>query len=193
MGFFKFLFSKVFLRQLLLAVIVSIALIVVLFYWLNYYTNHDEYIEVPDLRKLSVEVVDKKLDQMELRYVIMDSTAYNPEYPAFSVVNQNPKSGQLVKQNRKIYLTINPKDYALVPIPENIIGQTKRQVIPALESIGFQIGEVTEEPDMAKDVVLKLKHKDLELRAGDVLRKTSVIDIVVGDGSLKYGESASEN
>lgn len=189
MGFFKFIFSKVFLKQLFFAILVTIALIVAIFYWLNYYTNHNEYVEVPDLSKLSVEIVDKKLDQMDLRYVIMDSTAFNPKYPAFSVVNQNPSAGQLVKENRKIYLTINPKDYAMVPIPENLIGQTKRQVIPALESLGFKVGEITEEPDMAKNVVLKLMHNDLELRPGDVLRKTSTIDVVVGDGSLKYGET----
>ena len=193
MGFFKFLFSKTFLKQLVLAVIVSIALIVALFYWLNYYTDHDEYIEVPDLSKLSVEIVDQKLNQMDLRYVIMDSTAYNPEYPAFSVVSQTPKSGQLVKQNRKIYLTINPKDYSQVYIPENLVGQTKRQVIPSLQSLGFKIGKITEEPYMAKNEVLKLKHNGIEIMPGDSLKKTSVIDIVVGDGSLNYGESAPEN
>lgn len=189
MKFFKFIFSKVFLKQLLLAILVTIALGVGIFYWLNYYTNHDEYIEVPDLSKLSIDIADKKLNQMDLRYVIMDSTAYNPKYPGLSVVNQNPKAGQLVKENRKIYLTINPKDYAQVPIPDNIIGQTKRQVIPTLQALGFKVGEITEEPDMAKNVVLKLKHNDLELRPGDVLKKTSTIDIVVGDGSLRYGET----
>lgn len=189
MGFLKFIFSKAFLKQLVIAIVISVAFVIGLFYWLNYYTNHDEYIEVPDLSKLSVDIVEKKLDQMDLRYVIMDSTAYNPDYPAFSVVNQNPKSGQLVKEKRKIYLTINPKDFAQVSIPDNLIGQTKRQVIPALKSLGFQIGEITEQPDMAKDVVLKLKHDERELRPGDRLKKTSTIDIVVGDGSLKYGET----
>lgn len=185
--------SKTFLKNIIIAVIVSIALIVGLFYWLNYYTNHDEYIEVPDLSKLEMDIVEKKLDQMDLRYVIMDSTIYNPDYPSFSVVDQNPKPGQSVKENRKIYLTINPKDYALVTIPENIIGNTKRQVLPTLRSLGFKIGKVSRKPDIAKDVVLELKQNDKTLNPGDKLKKTSVIDIVVGDGSLNYSESNASN
>ncbi len=188
MSIIKFIFSKTFLKQIIIAVFVSIGLLVALFYWLNYFTDHKEYITVPDLSKLEVDIVDKKLEEMNLRYVIMDSTAYNPNFPAFSVVNQNPKPGQSVKENRKIYLTINPKDYAKIPIPDNLIGQTRRQTIPALKSLGFKIGEITKEPDLAKDVVLKLKYEGKNLKLGDSIRKTSIIDIVVGDGSLKYGE-----
>jgi len=188
MSLINFLFSKTFLRNILVAIVLSIALIIGLFYWLNYYTNHNEYIEVPDLSKLEMDIVDKKLKQMNLRYKIMDSTAYNPDYPPFSVVDQNPKPGLNVKENRKIYLTINPKDYAQVSIPENLIGNTKRQVIPNLKSLGFKIGEITEKPDIAKNVVLELKHLDNILKPGDKLKKTSTIDIVVGDGSLEYSE-----
>ncbi|RRO14515.1 PASTA domain-containing protein [Flavobacteriaceae bacterium 14752] len=193
MSFFKFLFSKVFLKNLVIAIILTIALVIGLFYWLNYYTNHNEYIEVPDLSKLEMDIVEKKLDQVGLRYVIMDSTAFNPEYPSFSVVDQNPSPGQSVKENRKIYLTINPKDYALVRIPENIIGNTKRQVLPNLKSLGFKIGKISKKPDIAKDVVLALKHQNENLKPGDKLKKTSVIDIVVGDGSLDYSESNTVN
>jgi len=192
MGFIRFIFSKRFLKHIFAAILVSIALIIALFYWLNYYTNHQEYIKVPDLSKLSVDIVDKKLEDMNLRYIIMDSTSYNPDFPSFSVVDQNPKSGQLVKENRKIYLTINPKDYAKVAIPENIIGFTQRQAKPTLKALGFKIGEITEKPDIAKGVVLMLEHKGEELKPGDSLKKTSVIDLVVGDGSLKYGEEAPD-
>lgn len=192
MGLLKFIFSKRFLKHVLAAVIVSIFLIVGLFYWLNYYTNHDEYIEVPDLSKFTVDIVEKKLDELDLRYVISDSTAFNPDYPPFSVVDQNPKSGIFVKENRKIYITINPKDYALIKIPENIIGNTIRQVEPTLKSLGFKIGEISEEPNFAEGVVMELKHNDNELEQGAKLKKTSIIDIVIGDGSLKYGEEPPE-
>lgn len=190
MGFIKFIFSKRFFKHIFAAILVSIALIIALFYWLNYYTNHKEYVEVPDLSKLSVDIVDKKLEDMNLRYVIMDSTAYNPDYPPFSVVDQNPKSGQSVKENRKIYLTINPKDYSKVVIPENVIGYTQRQAKPTLRALGFTIGKTTEKPHIAKGEVLKLKHDGRDIKPGDSLKKTSVIDIVVGDGSLNYGEEA---
>jgi beta-lactam-binding protein with PASTA domain len=190
MEFLKFVFSKRFLKHIIAAVIVSILLIIGLFYWLNYYTNHNEYIEVPDLSKFTIDIVEKKVEELDLRFEISDSTAYNPDYPAFSVVDQNPKPGQLVKEDRKIYLTINPNDYAMVNIPQNILGNTIRQVQPTLISLGFKIGEITEKPDLAKGIVLQLKHKNEEIKPGTQLKKTSVIDIVIGDGSLKYGEKA---
>jgi len=190
MNFLKFIFSKRFLKHIIGAIVVSVLLIIGLFYWLNYYTNHNEYIEVPDLSKLTIDIVEKKTEEMNLRYEISDSTAFNPDYPAFSVVDQNPTPGQFVKEERKIYLTINPKNYAMVAIPESILGNTIRQVKPTLESLGFRIGEITEKPDLAKGVVLELKHKEETLKPGSELRKTSVIDIVVGDGSLEYGEKA---
>ena len=191
MDFLKFIFSKRFVKHIFVAILLSIALIVGLFFWLNYYTNHKEYIEVPDLSKLSIDIVEKKLEGMNLRYTVTDSTAFNPDFPSFSVVNQNPEAGQSVKENRKIYITLNPKDYAKVAIPENIIGNTSRQVIPTLKSLGFNIGEITEKPYFAKDVVLNLSHKDQDLKPNDSLKKNSVINLVVGDGSLEYGESAS--
>ncbi len=193
MGFLKFIFSKRFLKHFVASVIVSVLLIIALFYWLDYYTNHDEYIEVPDLSKFTIDIVEKKTEELDLRFEISDSTAYNPDYPAYSVVDQNPKPGQLVKEDRKIYLTINPKDYALVTIPESVIGNTIRQVKPTLLSLGFKIGEIIEKPYIAGGEVLELKHKNEKILPGTALRKTSIIDIVIGDGSLKYGEEAPDD
>ena len=93
MGLFKFLFSKTFLKQIVIAIFVSILLVVGLFYWLKYYTDHDNYVTVPDLTKLSIDIVEKKLDGMNLDYVILDTLAFNPEYPPLSVLEQNPKPG----------------------------------------------------------------------------------------------------
>ena len=188
MGLLKFLFSKTFLKQIVIAIFVSILLIVGLFYWLKYYTDHDNYVAVPDLTKLSIDIVEKKLDGMNLDYVILDTLAFNPEYPPLSVLEQNPKPGQAVKERRKIYITINPDDYKAIKITSNLYGNTLRQVEPSLKAMGFEIGEITEEPDMAKNVVLKLIHNDKVLEEGDMLKKKSIIDIVVGDGSLSFEE-----
>ena len=46
---------------------------------------------------------------------IQDSANYNPDYPKFSVIEQDPLAGNQVKENRKIYLTLNPSGYRKVP------------------------------------------------------------------------------
>jgi beta-lactam-binding protein with PASTA domain len=184
MKFIKFLFSKVFLLQLVLAVVALVVLVFGTLKYLEISTNHNQTIEVPDLSKFDLDIVDKKLAEMKLRREVLDSANFNPNYPPYSVIDQVPKPGKLVKENRKIYLTLNPSGYIDIEIPENLIRKTRRQVEPTLIALGFQIGEITEKQDIAKGAILELKHKGRALKAGDKLPKTSVIDLVVGDGSL---------
>ena len=192
MSFFKFLFSKTFLIQLGLAILALIVIAFLTLQWLKFSTNQDQRIEVPDLSSLTLDVVEDRLDDLDLRYEILDSANFNPDYPKFAVIDQVPKPGKEVKENRKIYLTLNPSGYRKISIPQNLIRQTRRQVEPTLRSLGFVIGEVTYKPDIAKDAVLELRHKGRLLEAGDELTKMSVIDIVLGDGSGRYGQEDGE-
>jgi len=80
-------------------------------------------------------------------------------------------------------LTINPSGYKKIPIPD-LFDKTKRQVETHLKSIGFRIGKYQFVPDIGKDVVRKMKYKGKALKKGDLVPKNSVIDLVLGDGSL---------
>ena len=107
MSIFRFLFSKTFLKQLGLALLIIIALIFVVRWWLSSSTNHDERIAVPDIKGMTLELVEQELSNVDLRYFIIDSANYNPDYPRYSVIEQNPAAGKFVKENRKIYLVLN--------------------------------------------------------------------------------------
>ena len=117
MTFFKYLFTKAFLKQLLLAILALIILMFLVLWWLRSTTNHNQKIEVPELAKLSLDKVEDRLDELDLRYEILDSANYNPEYPKYSVIEQIPKAGKFVKENRKIYLTLNPSGYRKIAVP----------------------------------------------------------------------------
>ena len=188
MGLFRFIFSKTFLIQLVLAVIVLIVLAFLTMQWLDYSTNQDQRIEVPDLAKMNLDVVEDRLDELDLNYEILDSANFNPDFPRYSVIDQVPAPGKFVKEERKIYLTLNPSGYRKIKIPNDLIRKTRRQVEPTLRSLGFEIGEVTYKPDIAEDAVLELRHKGRLIEPGDELMKTSVIDIVLGDGSGRYNQ-----
>ena len=187
MSIVKFITSKTFLIQIGIAMVVFLILVFLAFQWLGGYTNHEQRIEVPDLSKLKLEKVDEQLKELDLRWQVIDSSKYNPNYPAYSVIDQAPLGGDFVKENRMIYLTLNPSDYPKMEIPE-LITLTRRQVEATLLSMGFEIGDITYKPDMAKDAVLELRHKGEVVHAGDRLKKTAVIDLVLGDGSLNYGQ-----
>lgn len=193
MSFFKFLFSKTFLLQLVLAAVALVLIAFIILTWLDFSTNQDQRITVPNLARLSLDRVDEQLEELDLRREILDSANYNPDYPPYSVIDQVPLPGKQVKENRKIYLTLNPSGFTKVEIPENLIRKTRRQVEPTLRSMGFEIGTISYKPDFSKDVVLEMRHKGQLLEPGMKLMKTSKIDLVLGDGSRRYGMEEEED
>ncbi|MGB3774472.1 MAG: PASTA domain-containing protein [Leeuwenhoekiella sp.] len=184
MGFIRFIFSKSFLIQLVIAVVLIVALVFLSMYWLEKSTNHDQRIAVPDLGKMDLALVKQKLDESDLNYVVIDSSNYNPDFPRYSVIEQTPAPGKFVKENRKIYLVLNPSGYREIEVP-NIIGRTRRQAEPTLIAMGFKVGKITYKPYIAEDEVLEMLNEGKKLKAGTSLRKTATIDLVLGDGTSR--------
>jgi beta-lactam-binding protein with PASTA domain len=148
---------------------------------LSYTTNHNQKIEVPDLSKLSLLKMKSVLEESDLSYKILDTANYNPKYPPLTVIEQNPEAGDFVKEDRKIYITLNPSGYQEITIP-NLFGKTKRQVTTHLRSLGFKIGTFSYIPDRGRNVVRGLSFKGKKLVAGDKVPKTSKINLILGDG-----------
>ena len=193
MTFIKFLFTKTFLRQLFYALIAVIIMSFGILMWLKGSTNHDQKIRVPSLAKMLLDDVENKLSELELRFEILDSSNYNPDYPKYSVIEQLPKAGEYVKENRKIYITLNRSGYPYIKIPE-VVGRTRRQAEPTLIAMGFEIGKITYRPYIAEDEVLEIRNKGKKITPGDELQKTAIIDLVLGDGTgnLKRNVEAPE-
>lgn len=183
----KFLTSRVFFIQLAIAAVVIIVVVFVMMKWLNFTTNHGEEITVPDLSKLSVELAEEKLDELNLDYVLLDTTEYQGGFPQFSVVKQDPVAGSKVKEGRKIYIKINSDKYRDVIMPD-LVEQTLRQAEPTLKALGLELGTKTYKPYLGKDMVLEMRYKGKVLRAGDKIPKSSKVDLVLGDGKVGYEE-----
>lgn len=182
MSILKFLSSKVFFKQLALAVVAVVVLSFFILKWLDITTNHGEFVTVPDLKGKSIETVKIELDDNDLVMEIQDSANFNPNYPKYSVIEQNPLAGAQVKENRKIYLILNPSGYRKVEVP-NILKRTFRQAKPQLQALEFKIGEITYVDNIGKDVVLGMKHKGETLAPGTLLPLTSTIDLILGNGN----------
>ena len=181
MSIFKFIKSKSFFKQIAIAVLGTLIFIFALQWWFGFTTNHDQKILVPDLQKATLTDVVKQLKVLNLRYEVIDSASYNPQYPNKSVIEQSPEAGDFVKENRKIYLTLNPSKYRDIVVPD-LNGRTKRQSMTHLRSIGFKIGKFSYVKDIGKDVVRGMRFKGKKLKPGHELPKNSEIDLVLGDG-----------
>lgn len=182
MSIVKFLFSKTFLKQLALAIIAIVVFCFLMLKWLKSTTNHGEFETVPDLKGKSISVADIELSENNLVMQIQDSANFNPDYPKFSVIDQEPAAGTKVKEDRKIYLTLNPSGYRKVEVPD-LRERTFRQAEPNLEALGFKVGNISYVDNLGKDIVLQLKYKGKTINPGDKLPKTSKIDLVLGNGN----------
>ena len=182
-NFINFLRSKVFLINLGLAFLALILLSYLALQWLKKSTHHGEFVEVPDLAKLSVLEMREVIADANLRYEVLDSANYDPDYPRFSIIEQNPPAGNKVKQNRKIYVTVNPSGYRKVTVP-NIIQVTQRNASSMLRAVGLDVQGVTYIDELGKDMVYYIKHKGQNINPGDKLPKTSKVELICGNGTI---------
>ena len=181
MNLLKYLFSRYFLKQLIIfGTIVSILLFFI-FIFLNFNTNHNRYISVPDLVGKNLLESNKILGEYKLKFEISDSTFYDPSFPKFTVLSHFPNANSKVKKNRKIYLTINPTNFRKVAIPD-IIQTTKRSAISSLLSSELVIGEISYENNIGKDMVIQILYDNDEVEPGLLVPKKSIIDLILGNG-----------
>jgi beta-lactam-binding protein with PASTA domain len=136
---------------------------------------------VPNLVGKSIIQFDKKLSEMDLKYMIVDTANFNPNYNIGSVLDQEPKAGAKVKGGRKLYLTLNSSDFKEVKLPK-IRGLTLRQARNVIESVGFKFGEIEYLDDIAYNVVISISSDSIQIFEGDFLKKTSTIDFKLGNG-----------
>ena len=183
----NYLTSRVFFMQMLAAIAIVCVISYLFFHWLTFTTNHGEEITVPNLAKLTEEQVEEKLDDLDLDYVLLDSVDYNKDFPKHTVVEQDPLPGAKVKEDRKVYIKINSSGFKMVTVP-NLVQKTYRQAVPTLRSLGLEEGEITYSPHMGKDMVLEMRLNGKKLNPGTKVFKSSKIDLVLGDGKVKFEE-----
>lgn len=180
MKMLRFLFSKLFLLQLGIA----LALMVTLLWFVNRYlvkiTLHGQTITVPDLQGLPAAGLDTFLKVRDLRCEIMDSV-YNPKTLKGTVVSHDPPPGAQVKQNRKIYIVVNAHHPPKVKMPA-LVDLSLRQAIEVIATLGFKVGNLEYTDDIARNAVISQRINDRDVEPGMLVPRGMVIDLVLGNG-----------
>ena len=97
------------------------------------------------------------------------------------VVKQDPKAFSKVKEDRKIYITINTSNPPMVSIPE-MINWSVRSAKEELDILGLVYESNQPVPYLVPNVVRGIKHKGQLLKPGDKLPKGSSVDLLVSIG-----------
>lgn len=159
----------------------TVVLILTFFFgYLPFSTNHGQTITVPDLKHMSLDELRNYLDDRNLRYEVSDCTFVAGGVP-LTVFAQYPQPGSNVKEGRKIYLTVIKRTAPTLAMP-NLVDQTIRTAELLIKSLGLVMGDITYEPDLGKNKVLRQYAGGQEIRAGMPVTKGTKIDLVVGDG-----------
>lgn len=178
-NFIDYLKTKSFRNNLIAAIFTVVALLIIAFFSLRYYTKHGEGLNVPELKGLSLSQAVSQLDELGLRYEI--DSVYIMDKPPGIVTDQDPEANTFVKDNRTIYLTINTAQAPNVKFPD-IENKSFREVKSILESYRLKLGDTTYKPDVARDVVLEAFFGGQPIKTGELLPTGSTINLTLGDG-----------
>ncbi|RSK44298.1 PASTA domain-containing protein [Hymenobacter perfusus] len=181
MSFFRSDTPADLLKHVLIIVVATAALVFGFFYvYLPITTNHGETIVVPKVTGMNQADLEDYLDERDLAYFVDDST-YDASIKPGTVLTQEPKAGEKVKEGRKIYVSVSMKNPPVIKMPKLTDGSVKNaQMI--LKSYDLVVGQLKFVPNIQKDAVLKQLVNGKEIAAGAAITKGTRVDLEVGDG-----------
>lgn len=177
-SFVKFLFSKKFWIQIVLAIVLIFVIFHVALWATGIYAHHGERIVVPDLSGMTSQEVGYVLTEKKLTSQVVDSMFDKNAAPG-SVLEQFPRSGVEVKRNREIKLTIATTTPRKV-VMEKVQDLSLRQAIAQFKKQGVVVADIEYVLSNYTHLVLGVKLGDKELKEGDEIYKGDEITLVVG-------------
>ncbi|MDR1898053.1 MAG: PASTA domain-containing protein [Prevotellaceae bacterium] len=170
--------GNILLKNIFLAAITVIALLICSSIFLDVFTRHGKSSPLPDFRGKHLDSVRVIAHKSNLRIEIIDSV-FRVDVPRGTVFLQNPEAGTHVKKNRKIFLTMNalsPKKEALPKVEGYSLRRAKTELITK----GFRVGKLLYVDDYATNNVLQQMYKGSKAEPGILLSVGEYIDLKLG-------------
>lgn len=175
--FFK---SHPILKHLVFIGLIALLLITSVLYGLDIYTRHGEFVTVPEVRRMQAEDAVALLARYGLRSEVIDSV-YVDDVVKGAVVEQIPKEGSPVKDDRIVFLTINSTLSRKVTVPD-VRDMSDRQAVAILIGAGFPQPEIEYVASEYKDLVLDVVYNGISVDRGQKFPVTSRLTLFVGNG-----------
>jgi eukaryotic-like serine/threonine-protein kinase len=189
--FFRFLKTKDFWKHAGLAIVSIVLILFLLTRWLSSYTHHGEYVEVPDFKGQSIKTLSNFVKDKNIAYQIIDSI-YNPKEQAGIVIRQDPSAKSKVKHNRIVYLYVTGVLPPSISMPK-LIDRSERQARLIIESYGLKVGKVKTKEADCNGCVLAQSSGGKALEVGTLVRKGTIVDLLVGEKNTYYTPDAVDS
>ena len=174
----KGILSNWIVKNLLLALVFVLVLVVGVSLFLAIATRHGKTVDVPNFTNMTPAEAAATAAQKGLEVKVADSV-FVKRLGAGVVFRQSPKAGATVKKGRVVSLTIN----SIVPrttVMPNLIGYSFVQAKAELNSRGLTLAKISYVPDMATNNVLAQRYKGSEIAPGRKIISGSEIELVLG-------------
>lgn len=184
--FFSIKKNFFFWGNLLAMAIVAVGLVWGVFKWLDHYTDHDVAVTVPEVKGLQYGEAEALLRKHKLTPVVSDST-YNPSQSGGIILDMTPTKGAVVKEGRKVYLTVNTNRPPMRIIPDLIDNSSLREAEAKLRAMGFVLAE-NDTIEGEQDWIYGIKYKGASLQNGDEVPIGATLVLEVGGGDYMFME-----
>jgi beta-lactam-binding protein with PASTA domain len=147
-------------------------------FWLQWYTDHGEYVSVPDLKGLRSEDAILALQERNLDYLIIDSI-YDRKAAPGSVFDQSPAFESQVKEGRQVFLTI----YRLSPPMEKLgikQGDYATVAMIKLRNKSIDFDTLYEDNNTLANSIIRVTQRGKALKASDEVARGSKVVLVIG-------------
>lgn len=181
-GIFK---KRPLIFSMLFACLLSLIVLWSLFAWMESYTRHDEFVDVPDFQNLKTSQLEDFSADKEIRYTIVDSL-WDETKPKGIVLRQEPMPGTQVKSGRMIYLYTTAVVPPMISMPK-LEDLSQRQAEYICESYGLK-ATFKEVDDPHRGAIVSQLYNGKYIEPGTPIEKGQEILLHVGKGE----ESSSD-
>lgn len=181
---FSFIKSKPFFIHLGLITIVLVGIFLGVIKWLSIYTEHADFVQVPDFKGLELRNLENFSSDKNIHFEIIDSI-YDPKEKAGIVLRQDPEALSKVKHNRTVYLYVTGLVPPAIEMPK-LIDRSERQARLIISSYGLKLGKVITINADCNGCVVGQQIDGKDINEGDKVLKGSKINLVVGVKDNNY-------
>ncbi|TVR88914.1 MAG: PASTA domain-containing protein [Saprospirales bacterium] len=173
-----FLVSKTLWKNLLLMAIAGLVIVFLTHQSLKWYTRHGQQIPLPDYTGESINSAMEDADNRSFRMVVSDSI-YIVGRRGGIILDQIPQPHELVKKDRKIYVTVTKSQPDMVTLDElpPMYGRSferTARVLQAAHNIDARIMGKTYDPGPEGHIMLMIFEGDTIIDRGDVLKSVEI-------------------
>jgi beta-lactam-binding protein with PASTA domain len=180
MSFFQYLRSKPGMRMLGYVMGANVLVVLLSWFWLSWYTDHGEFVTIPDLKGQSLESAVEILEDLDLEPVVIDSI-WSDTSAKGSVNYVMPMPGSTIKEGRQVYLTI----FSKTPPMETITiksGEYAAVAMVKLKNKGIDYDVSYQPNNNFVGSVIGIRYQGKEIKFNDQLPRGCKVVLIVGTG-----------